>query len=170
MTVSGGLVDMEGLKRSISVKGEYKDPSKIGDIVIRGQTGATVYLKDIAEVKDAYKEKESFARLEHNPVITLGIIKKSGENLIAASDKIVEITKRYETDIFPEGVKVTITGDQSEKTRTTLHDLINTIIIGFVLGYCYPDVFHGCYQCHFRGNVGSIVLCSGVYRFSGDWV
>ena len=133
MTVSGGLIDMDGLKRSISVKGEYKDPNKIGDIVIRGQTGATVYLKDIAEVKDAFKEKESYARLEHKNVITLNVIKKSGENLIEASDKITEITKRYEKDVFPEGVKVTITGDQSSETRTTLHDLINTIIIGFIL-------------------------------------
>jgi multidrug efflux pump len=133
MTVSGGLVDMDGLKRSISVKGQYKDPSKIGDIIIRGQTGATVYLKDIAEVKDDFKEKESFARLEHNNVITLNIIKKSGENLIDASDKIKTIAGRYEKEVFPEGVKITFTGDQSDKTRTTLHDLINTIIIGFIL-------------------------------------
>jgi multidrug efflux pump subunit AcrB len=133
MTISGGLVDMDGLKRSISVKGQYADPQKLGDIIIRGPTGATIYLKDIAEIKDDYKEKESYARLEHKNVITLNIIKKSGENLIEASDKIKAISERYEKSVFPDGLKITITGDQSEKTRTTLHDLINTIIIGFVL-------------------------------------
>ena len=133
MTISGGLIDMDGLKRSISVKGEYKDASKLGDIVIRGSTGAVVYLKDIAEIKDAYEEKESYARLEHKNVISLNVIKRSGENLISASDKIREISARYEKDIFPDGLKVTITGDQSSKTRVTLHDLINTIIIGFIL-------------------------------------
>lgn len=133
VTVSGGSVDMDGLKRSINVIGQYKDPNKIGDIVIRGQTGATVYLKDIAEIKDDFKEKESYARLEHKNVITLNVIKKSGENLIAAADKIRAISERYENEIFPPGLKITITGDQSEETRTTLHDLINTIIIGFIL-------------------------------------
>jgi len=133
VTVSGGSVDMDGLKRSISVIGQFKDPNKIGDIVIRGQTGATVYLKDIAEIKDDFKEKESYARLEHKNVITLNIIKKSGQNLIDAADKIKAISEKYETDIFPPGLTTTITGDQSEETRTTLHDLINTIIIGFVL-------------------------------------
>lgn len=133
LTVSGGLIDMDGLKRSISVKGEYKDANKLGDIVIRGATGATVFLKDIAEVKDGFAEKESYARLEHKNVITLNIIKKSGENLIDASDKIKTIAERYEKEVFPPGVKITITGDQSEETRTTLHDLINTIIIGFIL-------------------------------------
>lgn len=133
VTVSGGSVDMDGLKRSINVIGQYKDPSKIGDIVIKGQTGATVYLKDISEIKDDFEEKESYARLEHKNVITLNIIKKSGENLIEAADKINAMAKRFEADVFPPGLKVTITGDQSEETRTTLHDLINTIIIGFIL-------------------------------------
>ena len=33
----------------------------------------------------------------------------------------------------PEKLNITITGDQSDQTRITLHDLINTIIIGFIL-------------------------------------
>jgi multidrug efflux pump len=133
ITISGGLVNMDNMKRSISVIGQYKDVNKIGDIVVRGQTGATVYLKDIAEIKDGFEEKESYARLDHKNVITLNVIKRSGENLIEASDKIKAIAERMEKNDFPEGLKITITGDQSEETRTTLHDLINTIIIGFVL-------------------------------------
>jgi len=133
VTISGGSVDMDGIKRSINIIGQYKDAKKLGDIVIRGATGATVYLKDIAEIKDDFKEKESYARLDHKNVITLNIIKRGGENLLEASDKITAISKKYESDIFPPGLKVTITGDQSEKTRVTLHDLINTIIIGFIL-------------------------------------
>lgn len=133
LTVSGGQIDMDGLKRSINVIGQYKDAKKIGDIVIRGQTGATVYLKDIAEVKDDFEEKESYARLEHKNVITLNVIKRSGENLIDAADKIKAICERNEKEVFPPGLKTTITGDQSRETRTTLHDMINTIIIGFVL-------------------------------------
>lgn len=133
VTISGGSIDMDGLKRSINVVGQYKDAKKIGDIIIRGSTGATVYLKDIAEIKDDFKEKESYARLDHKNVITLNVIKRSGENLLDASDKIRSISERYEKEVFPPGLKVTITGDQSEKTRVTLHDLINTIIIGFIL-------------------------------------
>ena len=132
-TVSGGLVQMDGLKRSINVKGEYKDPALIANIVIRSATGAIVYLKDIAEVKDDFEEKESYARLDEKNVITLNIVKRSGENLIEASDKIKLITADMEKNVFPEGLKINITGDQSNQTRVTLHDLINTIIIGFIL-------------------------------------
>ena len=41
-----------------------------------------VYLKDIATIKDTLKTSESYARLDGKNVITLNIIKRSGENLI----------------------------------------------------------------------------------------
>lgn len=133
MTISGGQFKMDGIKRSINVVGQYTDPKKIGDIVIRGQSGAIVYLKDIADVVDGYKEQESYARLDHKNVITLNVIKRSGENLIEASDKIRGICDKMQKTKFPEGLRITITGDQSNRTRVILDDLINTIIIGFIL-------------------------------------
>lgn len=133
MNISGGLVPMEGMKRNLSVKAEFKSINEIKNLVITSGTGARLYLKDIAEVIDSNKEQESYARLEGKNVITLNIVKRSGENLIQASDKITALIAQMQEKEFPKDLKVTITGDQSEKTRTTLHELINTIIIGFVL-------------------------------------
>lgn len=131
--VPGGQLSVDGMKRSLSVSGEFNDADEIANTVVGSIRGGKVYLKDIAEVIDTHKEQESFARLNKENVITLNVIKRSGENLIDASDGIVEIVKDFEANVLPQDAKVTITGDQSEQTRTTLHDLINTIIIGFVL-------------------------------------
>lgn len=134
MNISGGLVPMDGMKRNLTVQGEFKKVSEIGNLVINSPTGAKLYLKDIAEVIDGNKEQESYARLEGKNVITLNIVKRSGENLIEASDKINETIKEMQVGKqLPPELKITVTGDQSEKTRSTLHDLINTIIIGFTL-------------------------------------
>ncbi len=134
MTVPGGSVRIsDGTRRSLSVSGEFTDVDQLKNIVINSIHGSPVYLKDIAEVVDSHKEQESFARLQHKNVITLSIIKRSGENLIEASDKVVEIIDNMKKTQWPSDLQVTLTGDQSEQTRTTLHDLINTIIIGFIL-------------------------------------
>ena len=79
---------MDGMKRSLSVTGDFKSVDQLQNIVLKSMTGATLYLKDVAEVKDAFAEKESYARLDHKNVITLNVVKRSGENLIDASDKI----------------------------------------------------------------------------------
>lgn len=129
----GGQLAVDGMKRSISVTGEYTNAEEMANTVIGSTKGGKVYLKDIADVVDSHKERESFSRLNKKNVITLNIIKRGGENLIVASDEIKAIIKEYEESILPHGLHLTITADQSENTRTTLHDLINTIIIGFIL-------------------------------------
>ena len=131
--IPGGQISVAGMKRSLSVNGEYLDAREIANTVIGSIQGGKVYLKDIAEVVDTHKEQESFARLDKKNVITLNIIKRSGENLIDAADQINAIIADYENGVLPKGLKVTVTADQSENTRVTLHDLINTIIIGFSL-------------------------------------
>lgn len=133
MTINGGNVTMDDMQRSITVSGEYENVNQIENLVINSMTGAQVYLKDIATVKDAYAEQSSYGRLGRKNVITLNVIKRGGENLIEASDKIYDIIDEMKSNEFPENLHIEITGDQSDGTRVTLHDLINTIIIGFIL-------------------------------------
>jgi multidrug efflux pump subunit AcrB len=131
--VPGGQLSVSGMKRSLSVSGEFVDATEMSNTVVGSIRGGKIYLKDIAEVVDTHAEQQSYARLDKKNVITLNVIKRSGENLIDASDKIFAAVKDFEELVLPDGAEVTVTGDQSEQTRTTLHDLINTIIIGFVL-------------------------------------
>lgn len=151
LIVSGGQISMDGMKRSLSVNGEYTSAEQIANTVIGSIKGGKIYLKDIATVLDTNKEQESFARLDEKNVVTLNVIKRSGENLILASDQINEIVKNYEENVLPPGLKITITADQSDNTRVTLHDLINTIIIGFVLVTIILMFFMGATNAIFVG-------------------
>lgn len=149
--IPGGQLDVAGMKRSLSVSGEFKNADEMGNTIIVSTRGGKVYLKDIAEVVDSHKDQESFARLDKKNVVTLNIVKMGGENLIEASDKIREIIKEYENGVLPQGLKVTVTADQSENTRVTLHDLINTIIIGFILVTVILMFFMGVTNAMFVG-------------------
>lgn len=133
ISITLGQIPMDGMKRTLNVKKEFKDVEEIRNIIISSQSGSKVYLKDIAEVKDSFKEQESFSTSSGKNVITLNVIKRSGENLIEASEKIKDAIADMKKKEFPAGLEVTISGDQSNKTEVTLHDLINTIIIGFLL-------------------------------------
>jgi multidrug efflux pump len=151
LIVSGGQLSVDGMKRSLSVNGEFVSAEQMGNTVVGSITGGKIYLKDIAQVIDSHKEQESFARLDGKNVITLNVIKRSGENLIMASDQINAIVKNFEDNILPPGVKITITADQSDNTRMTLHDLTNTIIIGFVLVTIILMFFMGATNAIFVG-------------------
>lgn len=132
--VSGGQIEIGTMQRTVRVRGQFNSSFDLNNIVVKGVSGAPVYLKDIASIKDTVKQKESFARLDGKNVITLNIVKRSGENLINAADKIkVAVTEMQDNDILPKDLKVTITGDLSKQTKTSFNELVNTIIIGFIL-------------------------------------
>jgi multidrug efflux pump len=136
---SAGTIKMDGVRRTIDIKQDFKNAEQVQAMVIRNPKGQAVYLRDIAEVKDSFLEQESFARLKtpnssgFKNVITLAVSKRAGENLIESSNKINALIKEKQKTTFPKGLEITVTGDQSNKTRTTLNDLINTIVIGFIL-------------------------------------
>jgi multidrug efflux pump subunit AcrB len=133
--ITGGLIEVGDMKRTLKVKGQFTSALNLQDIVVRSSAqGATVYLKDIAQLKDTIKEKESYARLDGKNVVTLNIVKRAGENLISAAGKIKAITAEMQAnEELPKDLKVVITGDQSKATATSFDELVNTIIIGFLL-------------------------------------
>ena len=133
LSTTAGEVSMNSQKRILSIRDEFKTADEIGKLIIRNQQGKSMYLKDIAQVVDSFAEQKSYARLEGKNVITLNVIKAKGENLIEASDKIQAGIAKLQKDDLPKDLQIVITGDQSETTRNTVHDLVNTIIIGFLL-------------------------------------
>ncbi len=128
LTVSAGQIDTDGMRRNLRVVGEFRTVGEIADIVL--QEG--IKLKDIAEVKDGFKDRESYARLNGLDVVTLNIIKKSGKNLIIAVDKIKAIVAEFKKSA-PENLIITLTGDSSTQTRNSVSDLFNTVILGFIV-------------------------------------
>ena len=132
--ISGGLLEVGEMKRTIRIKGQFVNSLEIQNIVVKNLQAAPIYLRDVAQIIDTVKETDSYARLDGKNVVTLNIVKRSGENLINAADKIHKIVDEMkEKKELPPNLNIVITGDQSIKTKTSFNDLVNTIVIGFIL-------------------------------------
>src|SRR5580692_3766582 len=133
LDISGGLLDVGNMKRNLQLKGQFHTAQDIASIVVRSpQGGYPVYLKDIATIKDTIRDRESYARLDGKNVVTLNIIKRAGENLIETSDTVRGVVAEMLKSLPPD-LKVVVTGDQSTQTRNSFNDLVNSIVIGFIL-------------------------------------
>lgn len=151
MTVSGGNIDLQGMSRSIRVVGEVTNIDQIRNLVVNSSSGAQIKLKDIAIVRDGFQEPQNFARYNGKNVVTLNVIKKSGQNLLDAADQIEEIIADMQKTTLPSNLTVQITGDQSRYTRNTVNELNNTIIIGFILVTIVLMFFMGLVNAIFVG-------------------
>lgn len=132
VTISGGNVVQNGMQRNIRVLGEIDDPQELQNVVVKND-GGRVLLRDIAKVNFREKDRTTFAREYSKPVVMLSIMKKSGENMIAAIDKIKAILDDAKETYLPSNLNISITNDQSTRTEAQVSELENSIIFGVLL-------------------------------------
>lgn len=133
MSVSGGDILENGIRRTVRILGEFKNPLAVRDIIVKQEKGNIVYLRDIADVDFKEQEKESFAREYLQPVVMLDVKKRGGQNLLEASTKIDALLKDTAANVFPQNLVISKTNDQSNDTRTMVSDLENSIVLGIIL-------------------------------------
>lgn len=133
VSISGGEIKLGDTRRSVRTVGEFEEVEELENIIVKREGEVVVYLKDVATVTDGYEEPKTFTRLDNQSVVSVQVIKKSGENLLEATDKIFAIIDQAEIsgDIPPE-MTVTLTNDQSEMIRMQLSNLENSMIMGVI--------------------------------------
>ncbi len=134
ISMSGGDITLGKTRRSIRVVNEFVTTKDIESIIVKRTNGHVVYLRDVATVIDGYADLTSKARLDGQPVVSVQVIKKGGENLLVATDKIFEVLNEAEaTGAIPATLNVSITNDQSDMVRKQLSNLENSMILGILL-------------------------------------
>lgn len=132
VTISGGNIIENGLRRNIRVIGEIDTPVDLQNIVVK-EDGGVVLLKDVAAVNFREKDKTTFAREYGDQVVMLSIKKKSGENMITAMDEVRQIVNSAHNDYLPSNLNISITSDESTRTEAQVAELENSIIFGVLL-------------------------------------
>jgi len=129
---SGGAITLGDGRYQLKVPGEFKTPEEILSLVVATHDSRPIYLKDVATVSDGLKDETSRSRLNGVSAINLSIKKRSGENIIAITEKIHDTVQKAEKT-FPQNTTITRLMDKSDDVRAMVADLENNIISGLIL-------------------------------------
>jgi len=132
VTTPGGGIDVGEMKYLVRIPGEFETTAPIADIVIDTKNGRPVYVRDVAQVDFGFKDRDSYARLNGNDVVSLAVKKRTGENIIETADDVRAAIAGQEPG-FPPGTVVSITSDQSKDIANMVASLENNIISGLIL-------------------------------------
>lgn len=162
ITMSGGEIVTNEFRRNIRIVGELKSVKEFEDLVIKNEDQNIVYLKEIARITFGFQERTSIARADLEPVVSLDVIKKSGENLLDASDKIKEVVEAARAEAFPENLNVSLFNDQSVHVRALVSNLQNSIISGIILVIIVLLFFLGIRNSMFVGLAIPLSMLMGI--------
>ncbi|HCM78044.1 MAG TPA: copper transporter [Cytophagales bacterium] len=133
VTLSGGNILDDGIRRTLRVVGEFTNPKQLQDVIVKHEKGNIVYLRDVATIEFDYVETKSYARLAKKPVVMVDVIKRSGQNLLNATDKVNAVLAKAKAEVFPADLNISITNDQSSFTKEMVSSLENNIISGVIV-------------------------------------
>ena len=132
VNISAGGLETPGTKLNIRVPAQFTEPEEVDTLLIATRDGRPIYLTDVAEVRDTFKDRTSISRLNGEDTITLSVQKRAGENIIAIVDHVMTVLEHARTQV-PAGVRFDVTLDQSEDIRGIVKDLENNMLTGLIL-------------------------------------
>jgi len=134
LQIPGGIVDDEHTEYTVRTYGEFENVDQISNTVIGMQNGSPIFLKNVAQVIDGYKEKTEIVRNNGVPAIFMFLQKQSDANTIQTASAVLKELPRIAKEIG-QGASFNVIWDQSEFIKKSLSNLTNTALQAFILAF-----------------------------------
>ena len=105
-----------------------------------------VFVKDVAEVKDAFSEKTSISRYKGKENISISIQKQTDANTIQVVERIKKVIASFQEELDTRGIKAEIIYDHSIFIRKSLDDLVSEGEQGAALSFVVLFLFLRSFQ------------------------
>ena len=126
--IPGGTIDVGTDTYSLRVDGEFRESDEIKNLIAGSYLGRSIYVRDIAVVKDTLKERSTEVYTNGERGATLVVQKQSGANVVEIADKILKELPVIQNSLPPD-VKLEVILDTSEFIKDSIGSLTETVLL-----------------------------------------
>ena len=130
--VTAGAIDTGAGRLVVKVPGVIDTLEDLNNMPIKIADGTTIHFSDIATVRRAFDDANSWSRVNGQSSIVLDVKKRIGANIIEVVDAAREIIDR-DAALIPGDVNVSYLYDDSKTVKTLLSDLGNNVSAAVVI-------------------------------------
>jgi len=128
---AGSMITSQG-SFAVKIPGVVERPEDILRLPIKTAGDRVVTLGDVGEVRRTFKEPSSLARIDGRPSISVGVVKRTGANILDTVRDARKIAEEMKAK-WPDSIRVDYTFDESESINRTLTLLESGLIIAVIL-------------------------------------
>lgn len=132
VNLSGGRLEEGSQQYLVRTLNEFQSVEQIQNVVLARQDERTIYMKDVADVVQSYKEREAITRLNGAEAVEIAIYKEGDANTVAVAGQVNERMESIRNDL-PKGMKLEKVYDQSIFISSAVNEVKNAGIIGGIL-------------------------------------
>ncbi|MBO4605812.1 MAG: efflux RND transporter permease subunit [Bacteroidales bacterium] len=165
--IPSGNIDVGSDTYTLRVQKEFTSPQEMLDIVVSTANGKTVYLRDVATLRDGSQEREQESYTNGRRSARIIIQKQSGANTVDVIRKVKKQLVKIERNL-PSDIKIETVVDGSTNIINTINTLRDTIIITFLVVMLVVFLFLGRWRATFIIvlSIPVALLASIVYLFA----
>ncbi len=134
-----GSIKQGSKSLQLRVGGEFKDVEEIRNLPITSPTGATIALRDVADISETFKESISLSYINGIPSVTLSIQKQSTANTVNVSNAVLKELDKIKADLPQLEVKVIL--NPADFVTMTLSTVASSAIYGGLLAVIILFIF-----------------------------
>ncbi|MEH0675531.1 efflux RND transporter permease subunit [Vibrio scophthalmi] len=132
--VAAGFVDTGYGRFSVKVPSVFDSLKDVLELPVKVDGKQVITFGDVATVRRAFRDPESYARLDGKSAIVLDVKKRAGENIIDTVALVKAVmSEAQQRDEWPSNLLVKYTYDQSDDVKMMLNDLQNNIMSAIIL-------------------------------------
>ncbi len=128
LSLPGGHLKTGKMDYLIRTPEELEIP-EIGNIIVAIRDGTPIYLKDVAEVRDTFKEETAKVEVNRRPGLNLIVQKQSGANTVRVTERVLKKLEELKKNLPPD-VKINVVRNMSEFIRLSIAILRNALFWG----------------------------------------
>jgi len=129
-----GNIEVDDLYYRVRISAEQETAERVASIPILNRNGAIVYVKDVANVSEELREETTASRVSINgepsfPAISIGVVKKTGENILETADELKATVERLQKEgIIPQEVEYLLINDMADYVRQDFNRLMGNAL------------------------------------------
>jgi HAE1 family hydrophobic/amphiphilic exporter-1 len=132
MDAPTGSADRGPTESLVRIAARGRTAEQIASLPVKRVAGATIFVRDVAQVIDGIEQPKNLAFLNERPALTLDVQKQSGANTVSVADGVRAAVDKMQADL-PAGVSLQVVRDDSTFIRESIEDVQLTMIIGGLL-------------------------------------
>jgi HAE1 family hydrophobic/amphiphilic exporter-1 len=127
MNMPAGYIEMGETDYPLRIQGEFPESEVVKNLVVSSFNGASVYLKDIAEVRDTIRESKFDTKINGSKGMSMYVMKQSGGNTVKVTKEIEKSLEALKKDLPPD-VKIEKLFDSATFIKDSISNLSETLM------------------------------------------
>lgn len=148
MNMPLGKMDMGVMDYSLRVEGEFAESAEIQNIVVGSHMGKSIYLKDVATVKDTLRKQTLEQKINGVDGVRLFVMKQSGANTVKIIKDIKKEVEKLRPTLPPDITLIEVF-DSSVFINHTINNLTETLMWAFIFVILVVIFFLGRWRATF---------------------